>query len=345
MLDSIKQILALKSVDSHILASNYDLALEKLNYLIRSGYRPDETRYRRGKLFRLLLMSDEAYSDLTYVIKHYPHFLEAFRERMRLNYEISNFKEAVSDTDCILSEEPENKEAQRIKFLSLVFSSCMEKAKDFVYYICKNNKYRAVQILLNTTAEMISIDELAKALKILEIIDIIDKDNPIKLLKEANIYALAGEEDKQKEVLQKIDSVFPKYFISHFKFGDIFESRDLLEISFLLELKIFDKQNLFAYPMAILEGYKDNLEGHITDSKTCFEKAIEINPNKPEAYVLLGQTFQLLSGFDNPEYKKEAQLNYQKALELYESSNIVTKAEDMKRQIRHLNSSITFEKV
>ena len=345
MLESIKQLITLKSIDAIINSNNYDLALEKLNQLIGNGFRPEETRLKRGKLFRKLLMSEEAYSDLTYIINHYPEQSEAFKERMRLNYEISNFNEAVLDSSHILAEEPDNKEAQKIKFLSLVFAFHPDEAKEFVYSVCDSNKYRTIQILLNTTAEIISIDELAKALKILEIIDLIDKDNPIKLLKEANIYGLAGEEQKQKEILQKIDSIFPKYFISHFKFGDIYDARDILEISFLLELKIFDRQNLFAYPMAILEGYKNNLEGHIIDSKDCFERAIKINPNKPEAYVLLGQTLQLMSGYDNPEYKKEAESNYAKALEFYERNNMPIKADRMKRQIKHLNSAITFERV
>ena len=56
--------------------------------------------------------------------------------------------------------------------------------------------------------------------------------------------------------------------------------------------------------MKILEGYKNYIEGHIIDSKECFESAVNINPNKPEAYVLLAQTLQLMSGYDNPDYLK-----------------------------------------
>ena len=340
MLESIKQLITLKSIDNLINNQNYDLALKQLNLLIYNGFRPCESYFKRAKLCRKLLMTEEAYSDLTYLIKNYEDNLNVYKERMELNFEIQNFKEAMSDSSRILKEFPEDKNAQRIYFLSLIYLSKSEEGKNFILSVSGNNKYRAIQTLLNETALAISVDELAKALKILEIIDLMDKDNPIKLLKEASIYGLAGDENRQKEILRKIDSIFPKYFISHFKFGDIYEERDILEICFLLELKIFDKQNLFAYPMAILEGYKQNLEGHILDSKECFTKAIEINPEKPEAYVLLGQTFQLMSSYDNPQYKKEAEENYAKALKFYERDNLITKADAMKRQIKHLNSDI-----
>ena len=151
---------------------------------------------------------------------------------------------------------------------------------------------------------------------------------------------MANQVDKQNEILKKIDSVFPKYFISHFRFSDMYKEKDLMEICFLLELKIFDKQKLFAYPMAILEGYKNHIEGHIIDSKECFESAIEINPNKPEAYVLLAQTLQLMSGYDNPEYKIDAEENYKKAMEIYRRENLNDKAEEMRKQLKHLNSNL-----
>ena len=92
--------------------------------------------------------------------------------------------------------------------------------------------------------------------------------------------------------------------------------------------------------MKVLEGYRNHLEGHITDSKTCFEEAISINPTKPEGYVLLGQTLQLMSGYDNPEYKKLAEENYSKAEEIYLKENCPQRAEDMRRQIKHLNSGV-----
>ena len=168
----------------------------------------------------------------------------------------------------------------------------------------------------------------------------IDKDNPIKLLEESNIYGLANLKDKQVEILNKISSVFPKYFVSHFRFTDMYQDKDLMEICFLLELKVFDKQNLFAYPMHILEGYKNHIEGHIIDSKECFEEAIKLNPNKPEAYVLLAQTLQLMSGYDNPEYKKDAEKNYKTALEIYRRENLPDKVDEMRRQLKHLNSNL-----
>jgi tetratricopeptide (TPR) repeat protein len=104
-----------------------------------------------------------------------------------------------------------------------------------------------------------------------------------------------------------------------------------------------DRQGLFLYPFAVLEGYKNHIEGHITDAKICFEKAIRINPTKPEGYVLLAQTLQLMSGYDNPEYKAEAEENYKKALDIYQKENLPDKVEDMKRQIKHLNSRLSFK--
>ena len=50
-----------------------------------------------------------------------------------------------------------------------------------------------------------------------------------------------------------------------------------------------------------------------------------------------------MSGYDNPEYKKEAELNYQKAMEIYQKENLSDKVEDMKRQLRHLNSNLSFK--
>ena len=141
--------------------------------------------------------------------------------------------------------------------------------------------------------------------------------------------------------MKRVESIFPKYFVSHFRFTDMYQDKDLLEISFLLELKIFDKNGLFKYPMAILEGYKNHLEGHIIDSRECFERAIEINPAKPEGYVLLAQTLQLMSGYDNPEYRFEAEQNYRKAMDIYSEENLPEKVEDMKRQIKHLNSTLS----
>jgi tetratricopeptide (TPR) repeat protein len=194
--------------------------------------------------------------------------------------------------------------------------------------------------LFKEVAILLAQDEFSKALKILDIIDSIDKDNPIKLLKEANIYSLAGNKQKSEELLKEIDSIFPKYFVAHFRFTDMYTDKDLLEISFLLELEIFDRQGLFTYPMRILEGYKNHIEGHIINSKENFEKAIQINPLKPEGYVLLAQTLQLMSGYDNPEYRKEAEINYRKAMEIYAKENLPDKVEEMRRQLQHLTSSV-----
>ena len=301
MLDNIKYLMCLKSVDKCISENQFDLALEKLNFLIKEEYKPSETFLKRGKLCHKLLMLDDAYSDFTYIITHCVKKEEAYYERLYLNFEIANYYEAILDANKILVWDKNNFDVKRIKFLSLVYSSQENIAKDYILSIFEFNKYRTIQFLFQEVALALASDELAKGLKLLSVIDMLDPDNPIKLLKESNIYGMANLKDKEEEILRKIDSVFPKYFISHFRFTDMYQDKDLMEICFLLELKIFDKQNLFAYPMSILEGYKNHIEGHIIDSKECFEHAIEINPNKPEAYVLLAQTLQLTSGYYNPQ--------------------------------------------
>ena len=197
--------------------------------------------------------------------------------------------------------------------------------------------------MFNEVSLVLAKDEYSKGLVLLKLLDLIDKDNPIKLLKEANIYGFVGDKEKQSQIMSKIDSIFPKYFVSHFRFSDMYQDKDLLEICFLLELEIFDKQGLFLYPFRVLEGYRNHLEGHIIDSKECFEKAIQINPSKPEGYVLLAQTLQLMSGYDNPDYKKEAEINYKKAMDIFQQENLLDKVEDMKRQIKHLNSNLTLK--
>lgn len=340
MLDNIKYLMCLKSVDKNISENNFDVALEKLNFLIREDFRPSQTYLKRGKLCKKLLMLDDAYSDFTYVITHCAQKKEAYYERLLLNFEISNYYEAILDANMILTWDENNFEIKRVKFLALVYSMQDGIAVDYILDLFKCNKYRTIQFLFNEVALVLAADEYSKGMRLLEIIDYIDKDNPIKLLKESNIYGLAGDKAKQQELAKKIESIFPKYFVSHFRFSDMYAEKDLLEICFLLELNIFDTQGLFIYPMKILEGYKNHLEGHIIDAKECFEKAIAINPNKPEGYVLLAQTLQLMSGYDNPGYKKDAEINYQKALEIFKLENQPEKADEMKKQIRHLNSSL-----
>lgn len=341
MLDNIKFLVCSKFVDKCIAEKNYDLALEKLNYLIKQEYKPSETFLKRGKLCHKLLMLEDAYSDFTYVITHCAKKENAYYERLVLNFEIANFYEAIKDADKILTWDENNFDIKRIRFLSLVYLNEAVVAKAYVMDIFEQNKYKTIQFIFKEVAQTLANDELSKSLKLLELIDLIDKDNPIKLLKEATIYGMANKIEKQNDILKKIDSVFPKYFISHFSFSDMYKAKDLIEICFLLELKIFDKQNLFAYPMSILEGYKNYLEGHIIDAKECFEHATEINPNKPEAYVLLAQTLQLMSGYDNPEYKTEAEKNYKIAMEIYRRESLNDKAEEMRKQLKHLNSSLS----
>ena len=343
MLDNIKYLMCLKTVDKNILEGNFELALDKLNFLIREEYKPSTTYLKRGKLCKKLLMYEDAYSDFTYIIGHCAQKKEAFFERLFLNYEINNYYEAITDANVILTWDEDNFEVKRIKLLSLVFSSQEDLAKDFVLELFEFHKYKVIQFLFKEVAIVLAKDEFSKGLKLLELIDLIDKGNPIKLLKEANIFGLAGDKEKQSEILARIDSIFPKYFVSHFRITDMYQDKDLLEISFLLELEIFDKQGLFLYPFRVLEGYKNHLEGHIIDAKESFEKAIRINPTKPEGYVLLAQTLQLMSGYDSLEHKFEAEENYKKALEIYQQENLLDKVEDMKRQIKHLNSKLSFK--
>ncbi len=338
MLDNIKHLISLKSVDKDISENNYEAALDKLNFLVREEFKPSETFLKRGRLCHKLLMYEDAYSDFTYVITHCVKKEDAYYERMNLNFEMSNFYEAILDANKILEWDKNNFNVKRIKFLSYVYSSQEEVAKNYILSLFEFNKYKTIQFIFQEVAFALARDELAKGLKLLYVIDMLDKDNPIKLLKEAGIYELAGKNEKKAEILKQLDSVFPKYFISHFRFTDMYQDKDLMEISFLLELKVFDKQNLFAYPMKILEGYKNHIEGHIIDSKECFEEAVKINPRKPEGYVLLAQTLQLMSGYDNPDYMQDAEKNYQIAMNIYQKENLPDKAEDMKRQIKHIHS-------
>lgn len=341
MLESIKCMMSLKSVDKDINDNNFELALAKLNLLIKEDFRPSVTYLKRGKLCQKLLMSEDAYSDFTYIIEHCADKQEAYYERAFLNFDISNFYQAIIDADKILSQDENNFDLMRIKILSMIYLKQDKPAIEYMHKVFNHSKYRIIQFLFNEVAKVLAQDEYARGFRLLEVIEIMDKDNPIKLLKEATIYGFVGNTEKQDEILSKIDSVFPKYFVSHFRFTDMYKEKDLLEISFLLELSIFDKHGMFAYPMKVLEGYKNHLEGHIVDSKTCFEEAIKLNPTKPEGYVLLAQTLQLMSGYDNPEYKKGAEANYRIAQEIYLKENLPQKAEDMRRQIRHLNSALS----
>ena len=48
-----------------------------------------------------------------------------------------------------------------------------------------------------------------------------------------------------------------------------------------------------------------------------------------------------MAGYDNPEYKTEAEKNYKLAMDIYRRNNLPMKEEEMKRQIKHLNSNIS----
>lgn len=340
MLEDIKNYITFNYVDKCIADKNYDLALEKLNTLVEQGYKPSETILKRALLCNKLLMHDDAYADFTYIINYCIDKQRAYYERMKLNFEVSNFYEAIADANKVLNDIPDSYECKKYKILSYIYADQPDLAKSLLLDLYEQNSYKAIQFIFNETAKNIAADELAKALKLLEIIELIDPDNPIKIFKESNIYGIVGNKEKEAELLKRLDTVFAKYFISHFKFTDMYEDRDLLETCYLLELKIFDKQNCFEYQMCILEGYRAHIQGHISDSKEAFEKAILINPDKPEAYVLLAQTFQLMSGYDNPAYKQDAETNYKKAMAIYQKENLTAKMDDMIRQIKHLNSTL-----
>ena len=258
MLENFKNFFITKYVDNCIKNGQYDIAMNKLNALVNEGFRPSETLLKRGMLCHKLLMFEEAYNDFTYIINNCADKQLAYYERMKLNYELNNFCETISDANVLLSDEPLNFEYNKYKFLSYIGAGQDELAKNFISNIFHDKKYKIIQFILNETAVVLSKDELASALKLLNIIELIDPDNPIKIFKEATIYGIAGDKIKQTELMKKLDSVFPKYFISHFKYTDIYEERDILEISFLLELRGFDTLKYFYYPMNIIYGYKKN---------------------------------------------------------------------------------------
>ena len=174
MLENIKNLVYLKTIDKLIAENNYDLALEKLNYLIAQEYKPSETFLMRGKLCRKLLMLDDAYSDFTYIITHCAKKEKAYYERLTLNYEIGNFYEAIKDADKILTWDEDNFEVKRVKFLSLVYSNEDDFAKDFILSLFEFNKYNTIQFLFKEVAMLLANDELSKGLKLLGLIDLID---------------------------------------------------------------------------------------------------------------------------------------------------------------------------
>jgi tetratricopeptide (TPR) repeat protein len=230
MLDNIKYFISLKTVDKCIKDANYDLALEKLNALVKEEFMPAETFLKRGRLCRKLLMYEEAYSDFTYIITHCAKKQDAYQERMLLNFEMSNFEQSISDANKILDSLDDKTEVQRIIFLSLVYLSKNTLATEYILNIFESNKYKAIHYILTEVAKNITEDNLSKALKLLAIIDIMDSDNPIKLFNEASIYGIAGDKEKEASLLKKLEFIFPKYFVSHFKFTDIYEDRDLFFI-------------------------------------------------------------------------------------------------------------------
>ena len=76
MLENIKYLVTLKSVDKNISDGNFELALEKLNFLIREEFKPSQTYLKRGRLCKNLMMYDDAYSDFTYIIGNDLRYLE-----------------------------------------------------------------------------------------------------------------------------------------------------------------------------------------------------------------------------------------------------------------------------
>ena len=132
MFDNIKLLIYSKSIDKCIAEKNYDLALEKLNYLITQEYKLSETFLRRGKLCHKLLMLEDAYSDFTYIITHCAKKEYAYYERLNLNFEIANFYEAVMDADKILTWDENNFNVKRIKLLSLAYLNETDIAKSYI---------------------------------------------------------------------------------------------------------------------------------------------------------------------------------------------------------------------
>ena len=61
MLDNIKYLVCLKTIDKNILENNFESALNKLNFLIKEEYKPSETYLKRGRLCKKLLMLEDAY--------------------------------------------------------------------------------------------------------------------------------------------------------------------------------------------------------------------------------------------------------------------------------------------
>ena len=47
-----------------------------------------------------------------------------------------------------------------------------------------------------------------------------------------------------------------------------------------------------------------------------------------------------MSGYDNPEYRTDAEENYKIAMAIYQKESLGDKAEEMKRQLKHLNSNL-----
>ena len=158
MLDNIKHLMCLKSVDKNIYENNFDLALEKLNYLIKEEYKPSETYLKRGRLCKKLLMLDDAYSDFTYVITHCAKKNDAFFERAFLNFEIGNYYEAIMDSNVVLGFDEDNFDIKRIKFLSYVYSLQDNFAKEYLLNIFDNHKYRTIQFLFQEVAIVLAND-------------------------------------------------------------------------------------------------------------------------------------------------------------------------------------------
>lgn len=66
-------------------------------------------------------MLDDAYSDFTYIITHCVKKEEAYYERVALNYEMSNYYEAIMDANKILGWDEDNFNIKESNFY-LLFS-------------------------------------------------------------------------------------------------------------------------------------------------------------------------------------------------------------------------------
>ena len=60
MLENIKYLMILKTVDKNIAEGNFELALDKLNFLIKEDFKPASTYFKRACLCKKLIQNPPA---------------------------------------------------------------------------------------------------------------------------------------------------------------------------------------------------------------------------------------------------------------------------------------------